>query len=139
MILLDTNVVSAMMRIQLEPRVAAWLSRQPANALATSAVTVFEIQNGIEQMPIGKRRNAQKAALTELLNDLFSSAVLPFDTAAAVEAGRIRAQQLGSGNNVAVPDSLIAGIARSVGAAIATRNTKDFAGLGIALVDPWAP
>ena len=138
MIVLDTNVISAMMRLHSEPRVEAWLEQQSFSQLYLSAPVVFEIRYGIELLPDGRRRRALEAAYSELLSSVFPGQFLDLAPGSADAAGLIHARQTRRGRNCDVEDSLIAGIAAFHGAAIATRNADDFEGLGLEVIDPWA-
>ena len=138
MILLDTNVVSAMMRLASEPLVEAWLNNQDTSSLWTSTVTVYEIRYGIHIMPGGKRKSELERDFAEVVNEALERRVLPLEMDAAIKAGAFRAKRKLAGAEINIPDAMIAGIAVSHGYSIATRNTKDFQGLGLALIDPWA-
>ncbi|MGQ0673453.1 MAG: type II toxin-antitoxin system VapC family toxin [Hyphomicrobium sp.] len=137
MILLDTNVVSAIMRLPLEPMVQAWLDRQDRNSLFTSAPTLFEIRFGIEKQPHGRRRRELEEIIDTLIKPMFNTRIIDFGSAAAEAAARIRASQIKRGLNPDIPDSQIAGIALHADVPLATRNTRDFKGLGIPLINPW--
>lgn len=137
MILVDTNVFSALMRIDKEPTVQAWMDRLDAADLRVSAPTIFEIELGIAGLPPGRRRRELEAQFAGVAASVFANKVLFLDADTAIGAARIHAAQQAKGRNVAIPDSLIAGIAFGHGASIATRNMRDFSGLGIPLVNPW--
>ncbi len=137
MIIVDTNVLSAMMRIERETAVRSWLDATDATLLRVTAPTLFEIHSGIARLPAGRRRRNIGQRLEVLLQAVFANLVLPLDHDSAVAAGQADATHRAAGRNVGVADSQIAGIARSLGAAIATRNLRDFAGLGIPVVNPW--
>lgn len=137
MILLDSNVVSALMRLHLEPTVRAWLRRQSPFELFTSTPTVFEIRFGIECRPQGRQRRALETACRHVISSILGNRILSLDEPSAAAAGRARAIQIGMGNNVAIVDSQVAGVALAHRATVATRNTRDFSGLGLTLVDPW--
>lgn len=138
MLLLDTDVLSGIMRLNLDPKLAAWVRLQNPAQLLMSSISIFEMRAGIDRKPLGKRRNALEVTFQHLVGVSFAGRIVGFDTAAGDAAGGIRATQLATGRNVSVPDSQIAGIAKANGWSVGTRNTKDFANLGIALVDPWA-
>ena len=137
MIIIDTNVVSAMMRLELEPDVRAWMGRHDPAQFYISTPTIFEIHYGIAKQPAGRKRRdfAQRYGL--VMTDVLGNRIVQFDNASAVEAGRIHALNIKRGHQAKVPDSQIAGIAAARGATIATRNIKDFTGLGISLINPW--
>lgn len=137
MILLDTNVLSAMMRRETDPVVVAWLDAQPPESIWTTAITVFEIRFGIEILATGRKRKALEEAFASALDEDFDGRVLAFDQAAADAAAAIAARQREAGRPVEIRDVQIAGIAAARKATLATRNTRHFDGTGIALVDPW--
>ena len=137
MIILDTNVISAVMRNTPEPAVVAWLDRQPAESLWTTAVTVFEIAFGLRSMEAGRRRRRLEAAFAEAIDEDFEGRILPFDRTSADASAVLAARRRRAGRPVEIRDVEIAGIAAARRATLATRNTRHFAGLGIGLVDPW--
>ena len=136
MILLDTNVVSEMMRAQPAAEVVSWMAGQPASGLYVSSITQAEILRGLLLMPRG-RRQLEKAA-AGMFDEDFVDRVLPFDSAAAVAYAQITADRRRAGRPIAVFDAQIAGVARATGATLATGNTADFARCGIELINPWA-
>lgn len=136
MILLDTNVISAVMRLPDEPRVRKWLDTQDCTRLFISAPSIFELSHGIERLPPGRRRLALESVFVMVLGK-FSERILDFGMEAAIEAGKVRALHTARGRNAEVVDHQIAGIAIARKAAIATRNTTDFAGLGVKTIGPW--
>lgn len=138
MILLDTNVLSALMRRDPDTAVVAWLDRQPASSLWTTAVTVFEVRFGIDLLADGRERRRLEQAFTQSLAEELEGRVLAFDQAAAEAAGTLAAARQRAGRSLEIRDLQIAGIARAHKAALATRNARHFAGLGVKLVDPWS-
>jgi len=134
MIVLDTNVLSEMMKAEPSQKVTSWLSRQGSEPLATTSVSVAEIIYGLERLPEGRRKADLKAVFARLMDAL---AVFPLETAAAVTAGQFRALREAAGHPSTPSDMLIAGIAAEAGAMLATRNIKDFEGLPLHVVDPW--
>lgn len=135
MIVVDTNVWSEPFRRRPEPVVLDWLDEQGEVAVLTS-VTAAELRYGVERLPAGKRRDVLDAAVARLVTDL-DDLVLPFDASAAAAYAALRAQREAVGQPISVEDGMIAGICRSRDLALATRNAKDFAGLGLSLIDPW--
>ena len=135
MIVLDTNVVSALMT--LDRTAVAWLDRQPGESIWTTAVTVFEIAFGCECLPAGRRRRALEDAFARTLAEELEGRVLGFDEAAARAAARLAAARRKAGRPLDKHDAQIAGIVAARKATLATRNVRDFAGLGIALANPW--
>ena len=135
MIILDTNVLSDVMRNRAP--VLAWLVEQERDDLRLAATTVTEIVYGLERLPAGRRRDLLSSDWAALLST-WSDRVLPVSLAVSHEAGVILAEREGQGRPISLADAQIAATARARRAALATRNTKDFEGLGIDLVDPWA-
>ena len=138
MILLDTNVISAFIRPEPDHAVMTWLDTQPAESMWTTSISVYELRFGVEILAFGRRRNALEEALTKALDEDFDGRVIPFDEAAAQAAGRIGALRRLKGRTIEIRDVQIAGIAMARKATIATRNTRHFEDLGIALIDPWS-
>jgi len=132
--LLDTNVVSELTRERPEPRVLAFLDRTPSPSL--SAIVVHEIRFGIQTMAAGRRKARLQTALSALL-DAFDDRILPLDRAGAEWAAHARAAQIGAGRTPSLADMLIAGTAAAHNLTVATRNMRDFGGLGIEVVNPW--
>jgi predicted nucleic acid-binding protein len=139
MILLDTNVVSALMRRDPEPAVVAWLDEQPAESIWTTSITVFEVQTGLELLEPGQRRQQLEDAFGQLLAEELQSRVQSFDQPAAGAAGAIAAERQRAGRTIEIRDVQIAGITTVRKAILATRNTRHFEDLGIDLVNPWSP
>ena len=137
MIILDTNVLSALMRTDPEGSVMAWLDRQPAESVWITSVTLFETRFGLASLPSGRRRQALQAAFARLLEEDLENRVLDFDSAAAMEAATLAAERRRVGCLVDVRDTLIAGIATARRATLATRHLRHFADLKVAVVDPW--
>ncbi|QDT57095.1 Toxin FitB [Caulifigura coniformis] len=137
MIVLDTNVISELMRQRPTDVVTGWINRQPPEAIWTTTVSVFEIYHGIELHPDGKRQQALRNVFELALKDVFKSRILPFDFAAAAEAAKIARRRKQAGLSSEIRDLLIAGIVATSGATFATRNTTDFDEAGLALINPW--
>lgn len=136
MIILDTNVVSETMRRTPTPVVVDFLARRRSDDFALTALTLFELRFGVERLA----RSAERSRLTVIVDGYEAGAlgpVLPLDIPSADLAATYRASRQRNGRPVGVPDSLIAGIALHHGAALATRNIRDFEGSGLDLVDPW--
>jgi hypothetical protein len=138
MIVLDTNVLSALMRQDGDPIVTAWLDDQPVESIWTTAVTVFEIGFGLQILSDGRRRRQLEDAVGHLLEDDLEGRVLPFEQSAAQEAASIAARRRRIGRPIEIRDAQIAGIVAARRGTLATRNTRHFSDLGIALTDPWA-
>ncbi len=137
MIILDTNVLSAMMQARPDPQVVAWLDSQPAQAIWLCAVTLFEARYGLAVLPEGQRKTHLQEQLERLIQDDFENRVLPFDAGAASQAAVLAAQRKASGRPVDMRDTFIAGIALARRASIATRNTRHFDDLSATVVNPW--
>jgi toxin FitB len=137
-IVLDTNVLSALMRRDVDPVVVAWLDDQPAESIWTTAVTVFEIRFGLEILADGRRRRQLEEAFDRALEDDFEGRVLGFEQSAALEAASIAARRRQAGQPIEIRDAQIGGIVAARRATLATRDTRHFRDLGIAMVDPWA-
>ena len=137
-VLLDTNVVSELLRPSPNPAVEGWVAARQAADLHFSAVSEAELRYGVALLPAGRRRDALALAVEAILREDFEDRVLPFDSEAAREYADIAASRRPAGRPVAPADCQIAAIARSRDLTIATRNVRDFADMEIELVDPWA-
>jgi len=137
-IVLDTNVLSALMRRAPEPAVVAWLDRQPADSVWITTVTLFEVRLGLALLPAGRRRQGLQAAFAQLLEEDLENRVLDFDRAAAAEAATLAADRQRAGRPVDIRDTQIAGIALARKATLATRNLRHFGDLKVRVVNPWA-
>lgn len=137
MIILDTNVLSALMRQTPEPLVVAWVDRQPAESVWITSITLFEARLGLALLPKGRRRRALEEAFARLLEEDLEDRVLDFDSAAAAEAATLAAERQRSGRPVDMRDTQIAGIALARRATLATRNLRHFRDLKVPVVDPW--
>ena len=137
MIILDTNVLSALMRTTPDAPVVAWLDRQPADSVWITSITVFESRLGLALLPQSKRRRALEAAFARLLEDDLENRVLDFDAAAATSAASLAADRQKAGRPVDLRDTQIAGIALARHATLATRKVRHFADLKVPVVDPW--
>ena len=138
MVVLDTNVVSAMMLDSPHPEVRVWMDNRPARELFVTTVTEAEVRTGIAFLPEGARRRELADAAERTLGTLFAGRVLPFDSAAARFYADIAAIRRAAGQPISQADCQIAAIARPRGMAVATRNVQDFSGTGIEAIDPWA-
>ena len=137
MIILDTNVLSELMRPAPDGLVVQWMDTQPNASLFTTTVTQAEILYGVSVLPAGKRKQGLAAAVDAMFEQDFKGRVLPFDSPAAVAFAAICADRVRLGRPISQFDAQIAAIVRSRGAALATRNTPDFAECGIQVIDPW--
>ena len=139
MIVLDTNVLSVLMRKSPEAIVVAWLDRQPAESVWITSITLFEARFGLALLPKGRRQRVLEAAFGRLLEQDLENRVLDFDSAAATEAASLAAARQKAGRPVDMRDTQIAGIALARRATLATRNMRHFADLKVPVVDPWQP
>jgi len=137
MILLDTNVLSALMREQPDVEVIQWLDRQPRTSVWTTAITVFEIRFGLQSMAAGKRRTALIAAFDHLVANLIQERIAHFDNAAAQAAADLMAERQKQRRSGELRDTMIAGIVLATHATLATRNTKHFEDIAAYVVNPW--
>lgn len=137
MIILDTNVVSELLRPEPEPRVERWLSEQDGLSVYLAAISEAELRYGLAVMPSGKRRTALTDAVDRILREDMAGRILPFDSAAAQSYAIIASTRRAAGRPIMQADCQIAAIAHAHGAPVATRNTPDFEGCGIGLINPW--
>jgi hypothetical protein len=135
--LLDTNVLSELLRAAPDPAVLSWVSAQPADSLFVSSVTQAEMLLGARLLPAGKRRNTLESALQAMFDEDFAQRVLPFDSGAVPAYVDVVSTRRSAGRPISQFDAQIAAIALHYGAKLATRNTGDFEGCGLALVNPW--
>ena len=138
MIVLDTPIVSELMRDRPHAGVLTWLDAQPTHVLFVTAVTEAEVLTGVAFLPEGRRKRGLAHAAARAFGGLLGGRVLPFDSAAAQAYAEIAAARRAAGHPVSHADGQIAAIARSRGMAVATRNVRDFENMGIDLMDPWA-
>jgi predicted nucleic acid-binding protein len=137
MIVLDTNVLSELMRHKPDKSVVAWLDAQAAQSIWVTSISVFEARLGLSLLPNGKRRQALESAFAELLAEDLGNRILPFDTRAAEQAATLAASRQRRGRPADVRDTQIAGIVLARRAVLATRNVKHFEDLGSRIVNPW--
>lgn len=137
MIVLDTDVLSELMRPAPDPRVVRWLGGKPAPRVYTTSITQAEILHGILLLPAGKRRRALEEAARAMFEEDFAGRVLPFASDAAPSYATIARDRRRTGRPISQFDAQIAAIAKTNRAAVATRNVADFEGCGIEVVDPW--
>lgn len=137
MIVLDTNVLSALMRAKPDRPVVRWLDRLAAESIWTTSITLFEVQFGLEVLPAGERKAALQNAFGQLINEDLRGRVLDFDAPAASAAGEIAAKLRVLGRPVDMRDAQIAGIVVARRATLATRIVRHFVDAGIPVTDPW--
>jgi predicted nucleic acid-binding protein len=138
MLMLDTNMLSEIMRGEPDRKIADWMVRQPSDELFTAAVCQAEILSGLAIMPNGRRRTDLEEAARAMFADEFSGRILPFDMAAASAYAEVFAARRKAGRPGGTIDLMLAAIARVRGASIVTRNVADYEGAGVPIVNPWA-
>jgi predicted nucleic acid-binding protein len=137
MIILDTNVLSALMRHSEDKRVIDWLDKQPRTSIWTTSITILEIRYGLQILPAGKRRSSLIQTFEKVLVEKIERRVAPFDTVAARQAGDLMALRHRKGRAGELRDTMIAGIVLASHATLATRNTSHFEDLSVPAVNPW--
>ena len=137
MILVDTNVVSESMRLRPDPAVVAWLDAQAWDSLYLCTPVLAELRYGIERLADGRRKAALMLAIDQIENDLYRGRIISFDQSAAANYGRLTASRERDGRRMEQMDALIAAIALTHGAGVATRDSGDFVDLGFDVVNPF--
>lgn len=137
MILLDTNVLSELMRPAPSAAVVGWIGRQPAASLFISAITEAELRYGLALLPDGHRQKRLVTQAEAMLAEDFAGRILPFDSPAATAYARIAAARRHAGRPISQADAQIAAIAASRGASLATRDVAGFVDCGVDVIDPW--
>ena len=137
MIVLDTNVLSALMQSKPDPMVVSWLDEQPAESIWITCITLFEARFGLALLPDGKRRRLLETRFSQLLEEDLEGRVLLFDPPSAERAAELAARRQRSGRIVDMRDTFVAGIVLARKATLATRNTRHFTDLSTDVVDPW--
>jgi predicted nucleic acid-binding protein len=137
LIVLDTNVVSELMRAQPDASVLRWMDAQSPSALWLNSVVVSELLYGVTKLPKGKRKEQLITAVAAMVDEDFAGRVLSFDVDAAAQYASLVVMRENAGLSVSMADAQIAAICLAHGATLATRNTKHFEGLGLTLINPW--
>jgi toxin FitB len=137
MIILDTNVLSELMRDVPDPGVLGWLDRQPFRSVWITCITLMEIRLGLLTMPAGRRRERMLAELEAILQEEIQGRYAPFDAAAAAQTAGLMALSKSRGRPMEYRDAMIAGTALASNAVLATRNVAHFSDIGINLANPW--
>jgi predicted nucleic acid-binding protein len=137
MIILDTNIVSELLRPAPSPQVEAWLSAQDGATVYFTSIGEAELRHGVAILPAGRRRTQLGAAIDAMLDEDFRDRILPFDRDAARSYAAIAAERRSAGRPISQFDCQIAAIARAHGATVATRNIGDYEGCRVKLIDPW--
>jgi predicted nucleic acid-binding protein len=136
-IVLDTNVLSELMRSAPDVSVTSWVGTQSASNLFVTTITQAEMLHGVLLLPRGRRRDAIEAAVDAMFEEDFAGRILPFSSLAAHAYAEIAVARRQCGRPISQFDAQIAAIAKSAGADVATRNVTDFEGCGIKVIDPW--
>jgi predicted nucleic acid-binding protein len=136
-IILDTNVLSALMQQPSNPEVIAWLDDQPAESIWITSITLFEARYGLNLLPEGQRKATLQERFEALLSEDFENRVLLLDANAATEAAALAASRKARGRPVDMRDTFIAGIAMARRATLATRNVRHFEDLTVSVLNPW--
>lgn len=139
MLVLDTNVLSALIKDVPDQLVESWLDRQADVSVWTTTITVFEIRYGLAIMPVGRRQSAMLAAFERALDDSLEQRILSLDRVAAEQAALLMARRRAAGRPIDLRDTMIAGIVVAQRATLVTRNVRDFSDLDLSIVDPWNP
>lgn len=134
---LDTNIISELMKPAPAPTVLAWLDAQPQSALFITSITIMEIRAGLSAMPPSRRRDGLEAAFRDMVAEDFPGRVLPLDAVSADLAGQLLAARAAQGRPVGDRDTMIAAMAVTGNMGIATRNVRDFAGLPVPVLNPF--
>ncbi len=137
MLVVDTNVLSELMRPMPNATIASWIAERATSSLHLTAVSEAELRFGLAIMSPGRRRDGLAEGLERMLRTGFADRVLPFDSAAASAYAEIAASRRSMGRPMPEADCQIAAIAHSRGMAVVTRNVRDFADSGIDVIDPW--
>lgn len=135
--LLDTNVISELMRPEPDGQVTSWISRQPGGSLFTTAISEAELRYGLVLLPTGQRRTLLTQAFNQMMEEDFAGRILPFDRSAARAYADIVASRRRRGRPISQFDAQIAAIARSRDAGVVTRNDRDFSDCGLTVFNPW--
>jgi predicted nucleic acid-binding protein len=136
-IILDTNVISELTRLVPDSGVITWLDSLPAEEAAITAITAAELRYGVSRMPDGRRKTELSEAVHALINADFRNRIEPFDVLAADQYADVVTVRERAGQPISISDAQIAAICRVLNATLATRNTSDFKGAGVNLIDPW--
>lgn len=138
MIVLDTNVLSALMLERPDRAVVVWLDGQPRTSIWTTSITLFEMRCDLLALAAGRRQAALEVSLARLINERLEQRVLPFDRVAADAAANLHDKRNRAGLPRELRDTMIAGITLANNASLATRNVRHFDDLRISVIDPWA-
>ena len=137
MIILDTNVVSEIMRSRPDERIPRWLDQQPRTSIWTTSVSIFEIRFGLESMPVSKRRIALMDSFERWLDEVVEQRIASYDETAARRSAELAAERQKRGRPGELRDTMIAGIVLASHATFANRNVKHFEEIAPSLVNPW--
>jgi len=138
MIILDTDVLSALMQQSADKKAVRWLDKQPRSSIWTTSVTILEIRFGLQILPLGKRRSALIECFERVLVEKLENRVASFDATAAQQSSDLMAMRHKKGRPGDLRDTMIAGIVLASRATLATRNTSHFQDISVPVIDPWA-
>lgn len=138
MIVLDTNVISELMRVNATPQVINWVASYPSQELFTTTITQAEILYGLAILPLGKRKTDLEKAAYKMFEEEFQNRIFPFDKNAAITFSEIAAWRRQLGSPISQADAQIAAIAKSRRASLATRNVSDFENCQLSIINPWS-
>ena len=139
MVVLDTNVISALMLNEPDADVVRWLDQQAPRSVWTTSITVFEVRYGIARLDFGAKRKRLSVAFDAMLDEDLRGRVAHFDTSAAEHTAALMAELQNAGRSIDLRDSMICGIAMARRADVATRNVRHFASTPVSIIDPWDP
>lgn len=137
MIIIDTNIVSEMMRPSPETTVINWFNNQETNSLYLTTISIAEIRYGIRALPDGKRSQLLAEGFNALIENAFKNRILNFDEGAAYQYGEVMGKRKEIGRPLDCLDGQIIAIAKANNCAVATRNTRDFEHCGLTLINPF--
>ena len=137
MIVFDTDVASELIKAAPDPRIATWADVLATADTAITVITAAELRLGVALLPDGRRKDELRQDVEWLVDEVFGGRVLPFDTMASAYYAEIRSTRRRSGQPIHIGEAQIAATCLRFGATLATRNTKDFEGIGLELVNPW--
>ena len=138
MVILDTNVLSALIKDEPDPAIEGWLDGQADVSVWTTAISIFEIRYGLAMMPSGRRQSLMLAEFQRMIEETLEERILVFDRPAAEQAALLMARRKTAGRPIDLRDTMIGGIALAQRATIATRNVRHFSDLELPVVDPWS-
>jgi predicted nucleic acid-binding protein len=137
MIIVDTNIISELMKASPSTTMMSWLDQQDVTQLFTTTITIAEIAYGLNALPIGTRRTTLENNFNQAIKEAFANRILVFSEPAAHSYGKLMGYKKEAGQPLSILDGQIAAITLTHAATLATRNTRDFINCGINLIDPF--